>query len=375
MKRNILKTLKQSDGFYNLEPILKLNATYMMIIGERSNGKTYATLKHMLKEYVEHKFQGAVIRRWELDIRGRYASTYFDNLVSTGVVKKLTKGKWDRVLYNSGRWYLAKFEDNKMIHDETPFCFAFALSQTEHAKSTSYPDVWNIVFDEFLTRGRGLEDEFVLFMNTISTIVRHRRGVKIFMLANTVNKSSTYFSEMGLTNIKNQKQGTIELYEYGESGLTVAVEYCHPAAKDGKPSDVYFAFDNPKLKMITGGAWEMAMYPHLTPEMKYKFSDIIFEFFIIWEDDILHCEVVEKDDERFIFIHEKTTPIKKENEDLIYTTEVKSANNYNQKITQPRNGTERKILQMFKENRVFYQSNEIGEIVRNYLQWCQESRM
>ena len=32
--------------------------------------------------------------------------------------------------------------------------------------------------------------------------------------------------------------------------------------------DVYFAFNNPKLQMITSGAWEMAIYPH--NKVKYK---------------------------------------------------------------------------------------------------------
>lgn len=96
----------------------------------------------------------------------------------------------------------------------------------EHDKSTSYPNITTIVFDEFLTRGSYLKDEFILFTNVCSTIIRQRNDVKIFMLGNTVNKYSPYFSEMGLSNIKNQKQGTIDIYRYGDSDLIVAVEYC-----------------------------------------------------------------------------------------------------------------------------------------------------
>ncbi len=35
--------------YYNLNAILKTNSTYNVIIGERSNGKTYATLKYGVK--------------------------------------------------------------------------------------------------------------------------------------------------------------------------------------------------------------------------------------------------------------------------------------------------------------------------------------
>ena len=83
---------------------------------------------------------------------------------------------------------------------------------------------------------------------------------------------------MGLTRVKDMKPGTIDVYQYGEEGkLRVAVEYAE-ASKEGKKSDVYFAFDNPKLKMITTGVWEIDIYPHCP--YKYKPKDIQFTYFI-----------------------------------------------------------------------------------------------
>ena len=61
--------------------------------------------------------------------------------------------------------------DRDIAQDE-PFCYAFALSDMEHDKSTAYPRVNTIVFDEFLTRQIYLQDEFVVFMNVLSTIIR-----------------------------------------------------------------------------------------------------------------------------------------------------------------------------------------------------------
>ena len=40
--------------YYDLNPILKLDADYNIIFGERSNGKTYAVLKYMIEQYVNH---------------------------------------------------------------------------------------------------------------------------------------------------------------------------------------------------------------------------------------------------------------------------------------------------------------------------------
>lgn len=376
-KKDLKTILNKKVKYYSLDAILKYNAVYNMIIGERSNGKTFSVLEYIIKDYVKNGKQGAIVRRWEMDIRGRRASTVFDGIVAAGVIARETSGKWDRVYYNAGRWYLAKYDEKlqQTIHEERPLAFAFALSQTEHDKSTSYPDINTILFDEFLTRQIYLQDEFVLFMNTVSTIVRHRDDVKIFMCANTVNKSAPYFSEMGLKHIKNQKQGTIEIYTYGDSGLSVAVEYCSNVNKEGKPSDKYFAFDNPKLQMITGGAWEMALYPHLTRDMRYKPQDILHTFFIIWEDDIIQGEIIDLDGDRFIYFHRKTTDIKHDEEDHIYCVEVMPGYNYNQYIQVTRNKTEKWIWKLIVENKVFYQDNETGEIIRNYINWCKSSRM
>ena len=75
--------------------------------------------------------------------------------------------------HDIGKKYLANYnEDGKAIYNDSDlFGYTFALSDSEHNKSISYPDVRTILFDEFLTKHTYLTDEFVLFMNTISTIV------------------------------------------------------------------------------------------------------------------------------------------------------------------------------------------------------------
>ena len=238
--------------YYSLKNILEKNADYNLIMGERSNGKTYATLKHCLQCYINGGGSFAYIRRWHDDIIGKRAETVFNALVENGEVQKLTDNEYSDIVYSRGKYYLANYNDKtkRMIANKNPFCYAFSLSDTEHDKSTSYPTINNIVFDEFITRRVYLADEFILFMNTLSTIIRDRNGVKIFMLGNTVNKYCPYFDEMGITNAATMEQGAIDVYTYGDSTLTVAVEYC-ATSNTKKISNKYFAFNNPKLNMIT----------------------------------------------------------------------------------------------------------------------------
>lgn len=359
--------------YYSLKKILQHDATYNVIIGERSNGKTFAVHEHALKVFWATGGQLAVIRRWQDDYTGKRGSTMFDGIVNAKVVEKVTGGEWTGIYYFSSRWYLCRYEDGKRVTMEKPFAYGFAITSQEHDKSTSYPEVKTILFDEFLTRTAYIPDEFVLFCNVLSTIIRQRDDVKIFMLGNTVNKYCPYFKEMGMKHVAEMKQGDIDLYRYSDSKLLVAVEYCKPNGGSGKPSDFYFAFDNPKLNMITGGAWEIDVYPHCP--CKYRPKDVVFRYFILFDTNLLQCEVVCADDGYFTFIHEKTTPLKGEeegkNRDLLFSlTEWSHFRCRRRNILKPEDVLGTKIAWFFKHNRVFYQDNEVGEIVANYLKCC-----
>ena len=365
--------------YYSLENILKKHARYNMVFGERSNGKTYSVLDYAVKNYFKTGQQIAVLRRWREDFKGKRGAAYFDNLVYNGEqqnkIKEYSNGKYDHTVYISGRWYMAYYDEEleKNITAPDPFAFSFALTEMEHEKGNSYPLVTTILFDEFMSRGMYLPDEFVLFMNTLSTIIRHRDNVKIFMCANTVDMiGCPYFKEMGLKHVKDMKKGDIDVYEYGNSGLKVAVEYSDSPNKEGKPSDVYFAFDNAKLKMITSGEFELDFYAHITGHIDQK--DIIFSYFIMFDDALLQADVIQRENETFTFIHPKTTPIKYEDKDIIFTTEANTQCNYYGKLTKPINKAIRKLFWYFVANKVFYSDNETGEIVAHYLYWCNNNK-
>lgn len=354
--------------FYSLNKILKTESVYNMIIGERSNGKTYAVLKYGLEQYFENGGHIGIVRRWQEDIRGKRASSIWEGLIANNEIERLSKGEYSGVHYFSGRFYLCNYDEEtgKAIYNDNDLIgHTFALTDMEHNKSISYPYITTIVFDEFLTRGVYLNDEFVTFMNTISTIVRNRKNVKIFMLGNTVNKFSPYFKEMGLNHITKMKQGTIDIYTYGDNkALRVAVEYCSESGVT-KENDFYFAFDNPKLQMITTGAWELDIYPHLP--VKYKPKDVLLEYFIKFDEQVFQCNIIEVEGEMFTYIHEKTTPIKDDDNDLVYSLEYNHKLNYTRSIFKPVSKMQKSILSFFINDKVYYQDNQVGDTISNYL--------
>ena len=355
--------------YYSLNKINKKNATYNVIFGERSNGKTYATLKQALENYFNDGSQFAYIRRWSVDVQPKRMNNLFNAIIEDGYLEKLSGGKFTAIFYRTGRFYLCTYNDKgKPIYNEEDIIgYAFSLSENEHNKANSYPRVTNIIFDEFLTNKIYLPDEFMLFMNTVSTIVRQRTNVKIYMLGNTVNKFCPYFKEMGLTNILTMKQGSIDVYTYGETKLKVAVEYAD-SKKKFKKNNFYFAFNNPKLKMITGGAWELNIYPHAP--VKWLPKNIIFTYFIDFNDSLYQCEIINKDANVFTYIHEKTTPIKNPDKDIIYTLDYNPKINYNINILKPLNDYQNKITWFFTHDRVYYQDNNVGDAINNYLKIC-----
>jgi len=371
--------------FYSLENIFKKcpDAQYYMIIGGRSHGKTYAALRYVLENYVTKGERGALFRRYYEDFKGNRASMLYRALVENGVITELTDGKWDYVYYRAGGWYLARNEmKGKEVHrvtEDFPFLFGFPLVQMEHDKGSRYTGtVTTVIFDEFMSRTGYLPDEFALFTNCLSTVKGQRTNLKVLMLGNTVNRYCPYFKQMGLTHVKDMKPGQISLYRFpmdDNRETQVAVEYTNMLRESGTGGvDEFFGFDNPKLKMITSGVWEFAVYPLLP--CKYKPRNVLFTFFIRFDNELFQCEVINVTDENgvtldFMYIHRKTTPLKYPDKELIYDTDFSPKPNYRRRITKPTTTGEKKLLRYFLLEKVFYQDNATGETIRNYLEWSE----
>lgn len=364
--------------YYRLNRIREYNASYNMIVGERSNGKSYATLERGLERYFKEGKEIAYIRRWREDVSGKNGANIFAGLVANGRISELSGGKWNSVYCYSGQYYLCNYK--KTAKGETkvqafePFAYSFALNCAEHYKSNNYPKVGTVIFDEFIPiNGVGLGDqEFMLFMNMLSTIIRDpsRTDIEVYMVANTVNWDSPYFREFGLSNVRKQKQGTIEFYQYGNSYCSLALEYCESGAtKESKEGDRFFAFDNPHLEMITSGAWEMEVYPHCP--RKYKPKDVKYRYFLQYNDDLLQADIIKQGKDYFTYFHLKSGDIKDERKDLIFTNlEIRPEYNWRLNFFKPEDNLGRTLLNFFKRNKVFYQDNVVGTIVNNYKEWC-----
>ena len=362
-------------GYYNPSNLLKENCLWNVVIGERSNGKTTGCLLHMLRDYIDsgYKHQGVLMRREATDFKdgGKFMFTVVETYV-----KDLTHGKWTGIEYKNESWFLYRTDANdKIIRDSKPFCYAMAISSMVHYKSRSYGDfIRTIVFDEFLDpNSHYLKNEWLMLCNNVSTVVRNKAKARIFLIGNTVDMyGCPYFKEWGIKNVGKLEKGDIQVYKYGENGQTSLAIQMSDGLSKKKDSDVYFAFDNPNLKMITDGAWQIVTAPHLPDDYEYDKKDIVFQYFIKYDDDVLHCECITRENEIYTYIHRKTSPLKDTDHDLIYDMVENPKSNYRTNLLKPFTKVEKKIKSLFDMDKVFYQDNEVGEEVKAYLRWCKQ---
>ena len=372
-KPKLIQSIQDNLSYWNPTSLINTGAQYLFGFGQRGNGKTTAILKFIITDYIKSGYvrQGAIIRRWLEDFKGFNGPQLFQYINTTNFVEKTSEGQFNTVLYKGRMWYLAFIENGEVLRsDSQPFCYGFSIVSQEHYKSTSFPNIFNILFDECISSNNYLPDEFNSFMNLISTIIRNRTDVKIFMIGNSISKYCPYFREMGLNRVKNQKQGTIDIYTYGTSALKVAVEYCKVMGKS-KEQNAYFAFNNPNLNMITDGGWQIAEYPKLP--VKYDSKDIKYIFYISFFEELFQCNIIYSTilKASFIFIHPKTTNIYDKNA-IIFDTTPHAEINYRRRITKPTDELTSLIYKYFIDEKVFYSDNSVGDTIHNYLKWCKK---
>lgn len=189
--------------FYNPAYVLSRNCFLNFVIGGRGAGKTLNCKKFCIEDYIKHHRQFFYVRRYntELDIA---LTGFFEQLQHEGY---FTENKFKVKKFKRNLW---SFEmDGDVIG------YACALSTSLIIKSASFPDVYNLIFDEILL-GRGtsyhyLKNEPVLFLELLESIFRLRNG-RCLLLSNAISVANPYFDYFG---IKLNKDKNFERYKDG----------------------------------------------------------------------------------------------------------------------------------------------------------------
>lgn len=360
---------KEMKDYYDIAPIDNTGAAYRMIMGQRSNGKTYSVTKHIIEDYFLLGRRAVYVRRWAEDITPKNIQNLFQPHLK--LIEELSGGKYNEVTYRANEFRLCYInEEGKVeVKDPTAFCFTKSINVSEHGKGPDAGEIHIVCFDEFTTREGYLPNEFIKFCNVLSSIIRDRDDCIIYMLGNTVNRYCPYFKEMGLKDVETMPQGEIRVYHYGTSDLSVAVEYCDEVKATKKVASKFFAFDNPQLEMITTGAWELAMYPRAP--YKIHEEDIWKVFYIKFVDNLLKGEIIKRDKDLFIFFHPQTKDIKIGDKEVLYIDVFSAGVCHVHFLNDCPTELHKLIRSLILKASVCFSDNECGEVFRNWLKEIQ----
>ena len=258
--------------YYDISEMLKTNAEYMMLLGQRSNGKSYQVKKTVLEDFYFNETKFIYLRRWKADIKQKEVSTYFDDIP----IAKYTNREYNSVRAMNGFIYLCKIEDGLIVEKREMGRYC-ALNEYERYKSQVFMNYKNIVYEEFITDSIYLNDEPKLLQQFVSTVARLDK-IRVFLIGNTLTRVCPYFHEWCLENVLKQKQGTIEIYKYHMEDnveVKIAVEYC---ANTNNKNTMFFG---QAAKQIVTGEWDVKEVPKL-PRQLYEYEKI-YEVIVVYQ--------------------------------------------------------------------------------------------
>lgn len=265
---------KATNEYYSLKKILEEKAQYNLLIGMRSNGKSYAVKEHVLrKAYEKDNYMFAYIRRYDTQTKAGMVKKYFGDMP----IKDITEGEYSDITVYSDTIYFTYYDPETNRHLKgKEIGSVVALNTAQNIKSLTYPTVEDIIFEEFLTTARYLDNEPTELQQLLSTILRERNG-QVWLIGNKINRVCPYFAEWGLKNTLSQGEDTIEIYKHSritDNGkdytVKIAVENCRQKEIESN------MFWDKTAKSITSSEWETKDYPKF-PTDESKTYTMLYE--------------------------------------------------------------------------------------------------
>ena len=339
--------------FYSLKEINKIDAQYNIILGMRSNGKSYAVKEQLVNESLKKgAVCGVLIRRLDADIKSSIIANYFDDIP----VEKLSKKKYDCFTFYRDYFYFGNRNEDGTITKGEKFCRVLALSNDERYKSsTVLPDVTTIIYEEFTTNKLYLNNETERFLNLVSTICRNK-SVKVYMIANKISRVCPYFSDWGLKGIPSMdtEKGQIDTYELRTLDgdiVKIAVEMCAPS--ENKKSGMFFGLS---AKNIDGTDWQVKERPKLKGTVKDY--EVIKELSLQHMDFTFNIMLLCHKKEEFMCVYVYPAHVKVHDRLL---TDQYSTNPQHTPTLHAKNKAECLISRLINDNKLVFPNNLIGE--------------
>lgn len=169
----------ESGVYYDGARLLSYNKLFNFVVGMRGGGKTYNSKHWAIRDFLKTGAQFVWVRRYKTEFKKN--KEFFSDIQHEfpGVEFKVKGGEY-------------------LINGKVAG-FRFVLSTSRMEKSTAFPQVNKIIFDEFiLDEGvyRYLPNEVETFLDLYETVARDR-DVRVLFIANAVSVINPYFVYFG----------------------------------------------------------------------------------------------------------------------------------------------------------------------------------
>ena len=257
--------------YYDITNLLNTKAQYMILLGQRANGKSYQAKKTVLEAAYANDRWFVYLRRYKADIKAKAVEAYFSDMD----INAITHGEYEGIIaWNGSIYFSIRNEKDELVKGKEigKYC---ALNEYERYKSWAFVDYDYILYEEFITDNAYLVDEPRQLQQFVSTVARHR-SLTVLLIGNTLSRVCPYFAEWCLEGVLRQKLGTIEIYHHHfEDGvIDIAVEYCANANFENK------MFFGQSAKQIVSGEWDTKELPKL-PRKQQEYEllyDLLVEY-------------------------------------------------------------------------------------------------
>lgn len=354
--------------YYSLTEILKTNALYYLIFGQRSNGKTFSVLEYMIKQKCKTGKPSVLIRRRKEETATKFIKDYFkpfdfDAVTETNLVEDISKGKYNHISYYGGAFYIGVYDYDEMkwvVRDV--LCMVASLSTYANAKGADRGDISCILFDEFISRDY-LVTEWSAFMNMVSTFLRDRDGIPIFLVGNSISLYCPYFREFHV-DIKELEQGKIYTYDYGKE--KVSVQWAE-SLENSNSLKYFLGSTSSTAKMISTGKMEIPIYPHYEKTIDFK-KDVLKRFYVNFEDDYCCICIVKNVDGLFLYVHD-CSKIPDFDDTFTFTMTPTTDSRNCQTLKQGKTRVHIILRNLLEQGKIFYNDNSTGEFFSAWYKW------
>ena len=250
-------------GYWNSENAIESKAQYKIIIGERGNGKSYNIKSYALKRFLSNSEEFIYLRRQKEDIKPSQVESYFSDLN----IDNLTNGAYQSIVAWGGKIFLSKL-DNGVLKRSLCIGYYMSLSAWEHFKSSQFPNVERIIFEEFTASHKlssnitYLPKESEKLIQLVSTVFRERIG-EVYLIGNTVDRTCPYFFDWQLDFIPKMNNGDSTTISIPISDTRVVSIYVEKTKNESNKHSMIFG---KARNVIASGKWEVNEYKTIFPK-------------------------------------------------------------------------------------------------------------